>query len=231
VGFFVSDPHASLTSSSQAVDLLDAAVAGNAASCKTIGSVVAVLPNNLTRERKPPPVIPKEERKPHILDCLPPESKALAVRPRPKVSGIRKIPILANATGIPFLRFTKPQPRNLSRIIRQKLEAKNKRFHDKVLLSHYHIPLGQQEDAWDDLVREYAEVGRREPRWIDEPRKALEEVLRKTEDVKAGATRLADKMQHIVEQETELARREELQRAAEKEARHGSSSKVVRVPL
>ncbi|KAF2496348.1 hypothetical protein BU16DRAFT_459841 [Lophium mytilinum] len=205
----------------EAIDLLDAAVAGDADSTKTLESLVAELPNNLVRERKAPVKIPKEDRKPHILDCLPPGFKALEERPRPTVSGRRGIPKLASATGVPFLRFTKPQPRNLSRIIRQKLEDKIKRFEDRVVHSNYWLPLAQQEDAWDRLVMGRARADESEPSWAEEHHVALREILRKSEEKKEEATRLADLMADIVEKETELARAEEL-------ARKGGTKGVVK---
>jgi len=53
-----------------------------------------------------------------------------------------------------------------------------------------------------------------EPKWVDEHQKALDEVLRISEEKKAELIRVAERMQEIVEEETELARREEEGRAA-----------------
>ncbi|KAF2813397.1 uncharacterized protein BDZ99DRAFT_460645 [Mytilinidion resinicola] len=208
----------------EAIDFLDAAVAGDADSTKILEFLVTELPNNLVRERKPPVVIPKEDRKPHLLDCLPPGAKALEQHPRPTVSGRRGIPKLVSASGVPFLRFTKPQPRNLSRIIRQKIDGKNKRFETRVIHSNYWLPLAQQEDAWDGLLMRWVKPEEREPRWAEEHRIALKDILRKSEEKKDETIRLAKLMQNIVERETELARMEELERVEVRE-RKGAASK------
>lgn len=139
---------------------------------------------------------------------LPPEKAVLNVRPYAEVSGHRKVPIIASANGIPFLRLTKPQPPALSRVLRQKLERRITRFHKKVELTNYWLPIASHEDEWDVLMA--AQLRHREDRamWTD----AIHEADRQNqalydEDI-AKDKEIIGKMQRIVDKETKLALKE-----------------------
>ncbi|KAL2135818.1 hypothetical protein VTI74DRAFT_6747 [Chaetomium olivicolor] len=77
------------------------------------------------------------------------------VPPRPLSSfrsGVRKPPTLSATSGIPFLRFKKPQPRFLERVIRQKSQRRMKRLVKILELQEEGIEEAKQEDAWERLV-------------------------------------------------------------------------------
>jgi hypothetical protein len=82
----------------------------------------------------------------------PPEHKFLAVFPRPTVQGIRRVPVLVDANGLPFIRYKKPQPENVSRMLRQKLEQRQKLWNHLHNLESYFLPLAEYEDKWDAIV-------------------------------------------------------------------------------
>ncbi|CAG5156965.1 uncharacterized protein ALTATR162_LOCUS4758 [Alternaria atra] len=190
----------------ETLDHLDASTTGDTASASILTQLVSQLPRGLvcTPPAKPlreaPPKPPKER-----LACLPPEKAVLNVRPYAKTSGPRRVPVLASANGVPFLRLTKPQPPALSRILHQRLERKNELFDTKILLVNWWLPICQQEDAWDVLVSEQLKKREDTVKWTDairlserENQEAYEKDLRRDRE-------LTRKMQRIVDMETKLA--------------------------
>jgi len=160
----------------------------------------------------------------HPLAVLPPDRAVLNVRPYAHTSGPRHVPILASANGIPFLRLTKPQPPALSRVLRQKLSRRIERFHQRVLLSNYWIPIAKYEDEWDAILRrecgfkgehDSGEVdGRgngapqRPAKWADVMLQAWEENADVFEKDLMTDKAIARKMLGIVDAETRLAKLE-----------------------
>ncbi|KAF2637945.1 hypothetical protein P280DRAFT_406034 [Massarina eburnea CBS 473.64] len=192
---------------------LDGTKTGDTTSLNSLTSLISTLPPGLKRappvRRPPPPPDPAKK----IFTFPPPERAVLNVRPYAKVSGRRHVPILASASSVPFLRFTKPQPPALSYIIRQKLKKRIKLFHDRVLLSNYWIPLGRQEDEWDELLErefgvELMGSRSREMRWVDSMRKVLDENNAEHNAMMANDMATARRMTRIVEEETRLAIKE-----------------------
>ncbi|KAK2782242.1 hypothetical protein FQN53_000161 [Emmonsiellopsis sp. PD_33] len=86
-----------------------------------------------------------DARRPH------PNRFPVLARPRPHVSGRRRVPIFVDAHGIPFLRIKKPQPPSLSRVILSKQLWRQQRFdrRDRLEDEVYHA---QTEDAWDRIT-------------------------------------------------------------------------------
>lgn len=197
----------------QTVDKLDAATADNAAATGILSRLIAILPRGLTSSppacRPPstpsPPIHPSGR---HPLAILPADRAVLNVRPYAQVSGARKVPVLASANGIPFLRLTKPQPAALSRVLRQKLARRIERFHRKVELQNYWLPLAKQEDEWDSLIN--AQLKRREDRinWTDAMYEAERLNVATTENEVRKDQEIIKKMQDIVDEETSLALKE-----------------------
>jgi hypothetical protein len=75
--------------------------------------------------------------------------------PRPLESlpgGVRKPPSLCDATGIPFLRFGKPQPRFLERALRHKTTLRQQRVLDLLEMQHEYMEDAAWEDEWEWLV-------------------------------------------------------------------------------
>jgi hypothetical protein len=199
----------------QTLDKLDAATAGDTSSASFLTSFLRSLPAGLKRppRKRPLPPAPEVVEK-HELACLPPEKAVLNVRPYANINGPRHIPVLASANGIPFLRFGKPQPPALSRILRQKLDKRITRFDTRVVMEHYWIPIAHQEDEWDDLLRQnygVTDEGNgnvdegREVRWADAWYEAKHENVKAYEDDLYSDRRIAKQMQNLVDQETALA--------------------------
>ncbi|KAL2021670.1 hypothetical protein VTK56DRAFT_6762 [Thermocarpiscus australiensis] len=85
--------------------------------------------------------------------------------PRPlstQRNGIRKPPTLDECFGVPFLRFKKPQPRFLERIIRQKSRRRAKRVDKLLAMQNEYMDDADLEDEWEGIVRQMLEKQERE---------------------------------------------------------------------
>ncbi|KAF2463146.1 uncharacterized protein BDR25DRAFT_246316 [Lindgomyces ingoldianus] len=198
----------------ETLDHLDGARTGDEGSIAFITSFISTLPPGMTRP--PPPRRPQPPPHPskNLLACLAPERAVLHVRPYAHVPGPRKVPILASANGIPFLRLGKPQPLSLSRILRQKLDKKIERFDKKMILMNYWRPIAEYEDRWDDIISTHfgvlqGEGNRRreegEVTWAYEVEQAMRENASAHERDLNRDKAIAWKMQRIVDKETALA--------------------------
>ncbi|KAI0808526.1 hypothetical protein GGR55DRAFT_195606 [Xylaria sp. FL0064] len=141
-------------------------------------SIVAFLhPRLAERQRSlanrpppPPSYNPKSDR-PHpdtlplLVKVSPPPSPSnphptpvytTPHRPRPQSelggTGRRKIPRLDLASDIPFLRFTKPQPAVLSRVLRQKVEKRTWRAQAMTSMQAEGLPEARLEDEWESQM-------------------------------------------------------------------------------
>lgn len=82
-------------------------------------------------------------------------TKSILDRPLPLSEirgGRRRVPRFIITQGIPFLRYSKPQPKSLGNVLRQKIARHTKRWAQRKKLGDETIPLGEDEDAWDALV-------------------------------------------------------------------------------
>lgn len=138
-----------------------------------------------------------------------PDATPILSRPRPVVNGKRRVPVLVNARGVPFLRIKKPQPMNLSGVIRSKLDNRWKRVERRERLTDDSM-LAEYEDLWDKLT-----VGREDVTWAKEVYDALKEVNTRIENSDVKNKQLADDMWDVVLAERKLAE-EERQRSSEK---------------
>jgi hypothetical protein len=141
-----------------------------------------------------------ESLKPH------PDTEPILSRPRPQVSGLRRVPVLVNARGVPFLRIKKPQPPSLTRALRSKLDHRWKRIVRRERLEN-ELLLAKDENYWDELVGE-----RDPPSWTASISSSLKDVntLLQTGDQKNAL--LAQKMWEVVMREQELAKLEKEER-------------------
>lgn len=75
----------------------------------------------------------------------------------------RRIPILTKATLVPFLRFKKPQSPFLSRVLRDKIRGKQRRF-DRMGEVEEKGMLGEREEEWEGIVEAQlgGKIGKRE---------------------------------------------------------------------
>jgi len=123
---------------------------------------------------------------------------------------------MTNANGFPFVRWKKPQPAGVSRVLRQKIARRGRWLHRLWHLEEYWVPLARLEDAWEGMVRglgagggvEEVDGGRFEEavEWqLGALKRVMYENLIRTQ-------KLMVRMQAIVDRERELALEERLQR-------------------
>jgi hypothetical protein len=138
-----------------------------------------------------------------------PNAQPILSRPRPVVNGRRRVPVLVNARGVPFLRIKKPQPKILSDVIRAKLD---KRWSRIVLRDRLQaeLLLAKDEDDWDGLIGDETPLS-----WTREIRVALEEVIQKIQESDQRNKELAEAMWSVVLSETKLADEESKRRGLE----------------
>ncbi|KAJ5606163.1 hypothetical protein N7510_008944 [Penicillium lagena] len=139
-----------------------------------------------------------------------PDAESIFLRPRPVVSGKRRVPVLVSARGVPFLRFKKPQPRNLSGVIRNKLDRRQK-WIDRRDRLQVELLFAGDEDVWDDITNMEDSV-----RWTEELYTAFRDVKEKTKNEDMKNKEMAEKMWQIVLAERELAEKEERERQSER---------------
>ncbi|KAI9034963.1 LYR motif-containing protein [Aspergillus affinis] len=144
-----------------------------------------------------------------------PDTEPILSRPRPFVRGKRHIPRFVSARGIPFLRIKKYQPKNLSGVIRTKL---NKRW-ALVLRRHRlqsELLFTEDEDMWDVLTgcREHAD-------WTSPVEDAFLAVEKQILSSDQKNRALAEKMWKVVLAERELAEKEQKEAVRENRIREG----------
>ncbi|GAB1315603.1 hypothetical protein MFIFM68171_05813 [Madurella fahalii] len=77
--------------------------------------------------------------------------------------GVRKPPTLNETFGVPFLRFHKPQPRFLERVVRQRSRRRQERIHALFDIQAYDMASARREDEWEWLVDHLQTRGRAPP--------------------------------------------------------------------
>lgn len=117
-----------------------------------------------------------------------------------EANGRRKVPFLVNARGVPFLRFKKPQPQNLSGVIRSKLENRWHRIERRDRL-RTELLFAKDEDVWDRLTN-----ATQLPTWSAEVERALGEVNIQIKESDRKNREMAEKMWNIVLVEREKAK-------------------------
>jgi len=199
--------------------LLDSASKGNNQDADQISTILAqaksIKEQFAAQQRKKTPtekpLSPLEARKLETLRSeletweRNPNTPSILNRPRP-VSGRRQVPVLVNARGVPFLRIKKPQPKNLSGVIRNKLE---KRWHRIEVRDRLQAELlfARDEDAWDRMTNT-----KDEGTWAEEHKLALEDVYGKIRKSDKKNRELAENMWKVVLKEREALEEEEKQR-------------------
>lgn len=107
------------------------------------------------------------------------------------------------------MRIKKPQPRNLSGVIRSKLEKRWNRIVARDRLTA-DLLFAKDEDAWDHLTN-----AREERTWSEEVKLALDDVYEKIRETDRRNRQLAENMWKVVLEERELAKKEDEQRKLE----------------
>jgi len=138
-----------------ALDLLDASVAGYRVSTARILELVERMPDSLKQapqapQKHNPPKVKNEKHYPTAE-----EFKFENIFPRPEgtVKGPRKVPFLVHATGLPFVRWKKPQPENVTRLLQTKIVKRQRRLDDLDAIENQLGPMATLEDNWDSLVK------------------------------------------------------------------------------
>ncbi len=168
-----------------------------------------------------------------------PESKPILERPLPLSEikgGKRHVPELIAAHGVPFLRYSKPQPVSLSRIIRQRGRRHQKWWTQKEELEADR-KVAEWEDEWDDIVEDQAaderrpnhyntapwqwsygsgKVDRSESTWSYEVQVAENEVMQTIRAEDRYYADMGKKMWEVVIKERELAAQEKREAKAQK---------------
>ncbi|KAL8748823.1 MAG: hypothetical protein Q9199_008045, partial [Rusavskia elegans] len=165
-------------------------------------------PNDQESNHRKPQPFDTGKRSPHpaakrVLDGLPP----------PLPGHRRRVPTMINANHIPFLRYKKPQSPFLSHMIRKKTDEREKRINRTQRLENL-IPLAEDEDRWDDIVRETNGVSRNDngTTWACATREALSHVKRVHKDNTMKRMHIARRMFYIMDGERKLAEQEKLMR-------------------
>jgi hypothetical protein len=217
----------------EALEHLDAAVAGDEKSTSYIAGLLARTP---AKVKAAPPVITLSKSKIRRLKDktaapvptvdAPPSSltSELLSRPYPlsQLSGKRHVPTLVNAQSIPILRIKKPQPDNLSGFIRSRVKQRQRR-HDRRHWLGEQIEFAQYEDLWDEILASETGVGgEEEPTWAEELEIAKLHVELLIGEEGRKNQEMAARMQEVVDREREAFERERVERRAERrEARGG----------
>jgi hypothetical protein len=211
----------------EALDHLDAAVAGDEKSTSYIAKLLAKAPAKVKAD-PPAPLLSKRKSKENKRDSStatasssPVEKSStteLLSRPHPlsQLSGKRHIPVLFSANSIPILRIKKPQPENLSGFIQHRITQRQRR-HDRRHWLTEQIQFAQYEDLWDELLEREVGVGGaeeagEEPTWAEEFENAKIEVDHLIRQEARKNVAMAAKMQGIVDRETEMFERERRER-------------------
>ena len=145
-----------------------------------------------------------------------PNAPKVLHRPYPQVSGIRHIPKLVNANGFPFLRFKKPQSAFLSRMIRDHVKRKDKRF-TQYQIFQQSLKIAADEDEWDVILEQTCglHIGCEES-WEAEIKRSIGEASFKINREYTRSKAVAEQMAMIIEKEKELAYQEKGHALAEK---------------
>ncbi|OJJ49384.1 hypothetical protein ASPZODRAFT_1468304 [Penicilliopsis zonata CBS 506.65] len=153
----------------EALDMLHAASQGHERSINTVSQLIAesqdIKERNRQRQRqlskfsRPKPLSRIElkrmesRRFQQKTAARHPDATPILSRPRPVVTGKRRIPVLVTARGVPFLRIKKPQPRFLSEIIKAKLKKRWGLIERRDRLQN-ELLFAQEEDEWDQLTNQ-----------------------------------------------------------------------------
>ncbi|CAG8077784.1 unnamed protein product [Penicillium nalgiovense] len=135
-----------------------------------------------------------------------PNATSVLNRPRPLGDKKRNVPVLVNARGLPFLRYKKPQPRNVSSVIRTKLSRRWAWIERRDRLK-LELLFAKDEEEWDRITET------KEPStWSEHPANAIADVNAKIGRFDMRTKELTDSMWKIVLAEKALAEEEASQK-------------------
>lgn len=158
------------------------------------------------------PLTPKKARKEKSIrfqeetNQRHPNATSILNRPRPLGDKKRNVPVLVNARGLPFLRYKKPQPRNVSSVIRTKLGRRWNWIERRDRLK-IELLFAKDEEEWD-RVTETKEPTEEPSTWSEHPENAIVDVNAKIANFDMHSKELSDNMWKIVLAEKALAEEE-----------------------
>lgn len=195
--------------------------------------------------RDPPPPKPSSAPNPNTIPLLtrvsgpnePPRYEP-TVRPRPLSelggTGIRRVPVLELAAGIPYLRQTKPQTLIMNRIIRQKSDVLQEKVTEAMDLLEHPLEAAKWEDAWDTIVeKEAGQYRDRDPPGLfrESTQKSMNFVFDRLADMRVDSHARGSALQKLVQDERALRDQERIerreQRRREREARKAAGGESV----
>ena len=148
--------------------------------------------------------------------------------PFEKLTGHRHVPILAVGNGVPFLQFKKPQSPYLSRIIRDKVNQRQKRL-NAVEQIEENILFAREEEDWENMVAKTMREGGILPKeraqrddegekgsWARDLYKERSVVLGHLRNESDRATEMGEKLLEIADKERELWKAERRERKLKK---------------
>jgi hypothetical protein len=131
-----------------------------------------------------------------------PNATSILERPRPLGGKKRNVPVLVNARGLPFLRYKKPQPRNVSSVIRTKLGRRWNWIERRDRLK-IELLFAKDEEEWDRITKT-----KESSTWYEHPANAIADVNAKIGHFDMHTKELANNMWKIVLAEKALAEEE-----------------------
>lgn len=135
-----------------------------------------------------------------------PNATSVLNRPQPLGDKKRNVPVLVNARGLPFLRYKKPQPKNVSCVIRRKLGRRWNWIERRDRLN-LQLLFAKDEEDWDRLTKT-----REAPTWSEHIQKGITDVNRQIANFDMHSKALAENMWKIVLAEKALAEEEAKER-------------------
>lgn len=159
-------------------------------------------------ERSRPPLSQKQARKAESIRFQEetrrrhPNTPSIFQYPQRPVTK-RRVPVLVNARGVPFLRIKKPQPQNLSGTIRAILDKRWRRIEMRERL-RTELLFAKDEDAWDRMTKNVEEC-----KWTEEVEDALRDVCVKIDESDRKNRAVAEGMWRIVLTEREKVKEQE----------------------
>ncbi|THC98949.1 hypothetical protein EYZ11_001586 [Aspergillus tanneri] len=211
----------SVTSKLQAFDLLYSASHGNHYDLRRITDIIAesesIKQQKITAQKelaraRPAKLVSKKQQKKEETEHFQkltarrhPDALPILSRPRPVVSGKRRIPVLVNARGVPFLRIKKPQPKNLSGVLRTKLEKRWNLVERRERLQ-MDQPFTKDEDDWDSLTGHEEKT-----KWRTAVQTAIKDANQKIHHTDMKNKKHAEALWEVVLAERTLAEKEQKQ--------------------
>lgn len=146
------------------------------------------------------------------------------------------MPHLVDACGITFLRYKKPQPEVITRMIISRARAHERRW-DFTYKMRELISLGELEDAWDRMLERYSgleQVHDRSISWVTESSRAADDTIaivrgraRREQELKRRLTRIREKERLLAGKEKAGRKIEKQQR---REARRSATQVLIESP-